>query len=96
MPAAAVREQLTELRGWTLESDGKAITRSFNTGDFATGMKLLNDVAEVAEAEQHHPDVQLTGYRHVRIDLTTHAIGGLSRNDLIVAAKINALPTAGE
>jgi len=49
-------------------------------------------VAELAEAEDHHPDLHLTGYRNLAIELSTHAIGGLSRNDFIVAAKIAELP----
>jgi 4a-hydroxytetrahydrobiopterin dehydratase len=52
-------------------------------------MELLNRVAEIAESEQHHPDLHLTGYRNVRIELTTHAIGGLSENDFILAAKVD-------
>ncbi|MEM1070565.1 MAG: 4a-hydroxytetrahydrobiopterin dehydratase, partial [Planctomycetota bacterium] len=58
---------------------------------FVEAMKILHQVADVAEAEQHHPDLHLTGYRKVRIDLTTHAIGGLSENDFIVAAKIDEM-----
>jgi 4a-hydroxytetrahydrobiopterin dehydratase len=54
-------------------------------------MELLNKIAEIAESEQHHPDLHLTGYRHVRVELTTHAIGGLSENDFILAAKIDAI-----
>ncbi|MGB7324175.1 MAG: 4a-hydroxytetrahydrobiopterin dehydratase [Rubripirellula sp.] len=77
--------------GWTIDDDGKAIFRKVNCGNFVKAMKLLQSIAEVAEAEQHHPDLHLTGYRHVRIDMTTHAIGGLSENDFIVAAKINQL-----
>ena len=82
--------QLAALDGWTLSDDATQIARTWNAGDFATGMRLLDRVAAIAEAEDHHPDVHLTGYRHVRIELTTHAIGGLSRNDFIVAAKIDA------
>ena len=51
----------------------------------------MNRIADVAESEQHHPDLHLTGYRNVRIDLMTHAIGGLSENDFIVAAKIDEI-----
>jgi 4a-hydroxytetrahydrobiopterin dehydratase len=54
-------------------------------------MAYLNRVAEIAEDEQHHPDLHLTGYRHVRIEITTHAIGGLSENDFILAAKIDEI-----
>ena len=67
------------------------ISRKITCKHFVEAMKLVNQVADVAEAEQHHPDLHLTGYRHLRIDLTTHAIGGLSENDFIVAAKIDEL-----
>ena len=50
--------------------------------------------ARVAEEEGHHPDLHLEGYRHVWIELSTHAIGGLSENDFILAAKIDELPVA--
>ncbi|HEY1187145.1 MAG TPA: 4a-hydroxytetrahydrobiopterin dehydratase, partial [Gemmata sp.] len=59
--------------------------------DFVTAMGFLQKVADLAEEEQHHPDLHLTGYRHVAVELSTHAIGGLSANDFIVAAKIDAL-----
>jgi 4a-hydroxytetrahydrobiopterin dehydratase len=45
----------------------------------------------LAEAEAHHPDLHITGYRHLTIELSTHAIGGLSENDFILAAKIDEL-----
>jgi 4a-hydroxytetrahydrobiopterin dehydratase len=54
-------------------------------------MKFLQKVADLAEAEEHHPDLHLTGYKHVAVVLSTHAIGGLSANDFIVAAKIDTL-----
>ena len=53
---------------------------------------LLPRVAELAESEGHHPDLHLVGYRNVAIELWTHAIGGLSENDFITAAKIDQLP----
>jgi 4a-hydroxytetrahydrobiopterin dehydratase len=56
------------------------------------GMKFFDAVARAAEAENHHPDLHLTGYRNVAIELWTHAIGGLSENDFILAAKIDRLP----
>ncbi|NND96198.1 MAG: 4a-hydroxytetrahydrobiopterin dehydratase [Pirellulaceae bacterium] len=78
---------------WTLGEDAKMISRKVGLKHFVEAMKLLNEIAEVAESEGHHPDLHLTGYRNVRIDLTTHAIGGLSENDFIVAAKIDQLLT---
>ena len=56
------------------------------------GIKFFNAVAELAEDEGHHPDLHLEGYRNVWIELWTHAIGGLSENDFILAAKIDELP----
>lgn len=76
---------------WSLDEAGKAIFRKVSCTHFVDAMKLLNRIAEVAEQEQHHPDLHLTGYRQVRVELTTHAIGGLSENDFIVAAKIDEL-----
>ncbi|WP_437228870.1 4a-hydroxytetrahydrobiopterin dehydratase [Planctomicrobium sp. SH661] len=85
---------LNGLSGWSLVDDGKAIERKWTVKNFVAGMEFLNRVAELAEEEQHHPDVHLTGYRKVKIELSTHAIGGLSENDFILAAKINDLPIA--
>jgi 4a-hydroxytetrahydrobiopterin dehydratase len=54
-------------------------------------MGKVNQIGELAEADGHHPDLHITGYRKLKIDLTTHAIGGLSENDFILAAKIDEL-----
>lgn len=56
------------------------------------GMRFFNKVAEIAEAEGHHPDLHIAGYRNVTIEIWTHAIDGLSENDFILAAKIDELP----
>ena len=56
------------------------------------GMGFLNQVARLAEDEGHHPDLHIEGYRHVWIEIWTHAVGGLSENDFILAAKIDGLP----
>jgi 4a-hydroxytetrahydrobiopterin dehydratase len=55
-------------------------------------MRFFNSVADVAESEGHHPDLHIVGYRNVAIEIWTHAIGGLSDNDFILAAKIDQLP----
>ena len=62
--------------------------------NFMTGIDFFNRVAQVAEDEGHHPDLHLEGYRNVWIELYTHAIGGLSENDFILAAKIDRLGVA--
>ena len=87
-PNEAIR-QLGQVEGWQLSSDQTSIHKSWTRKHFKDAMAFLNRVAEIAEAEQHHPDLHLTGYRHVRIALMTHAIGGLSENDFILAAKID-------
>ena len=75
----------------SFNDDATMITRKVNCKNFVRAIELVNQIAEVAESDQHHPDLHLTGYRNLRIDLMTHAIGGLSENDFIVAAKIDRL-----
>ena len=89
---SVVGELLTQVEGWTLASEGKAIRREWTVRNFMAGVHFLDEVAALAEAEGHHPDFHLTGYRQLAIDLTTHAVGGLTENDFILAAKINAIP----
>jgi 4a-hydroxytetrahydrobiopterin dehydratase len=86
------KQQLTKLSGWSLSSDGKRIRKEWTVKDFMAGIRFFNDCAKIAEADQHHPDLHLTGYRNVAIELSTHAIGGLSENDFILAAKIDQVP----
>ena len=68
------------------------MSRELTAKNFGAAMEFLNAIAVLAEDEGHHPDLHLTGYRNVRIELSTHAIGGLSMPDLVLAAKIDALP----
>lgn len=83
---------LKEVAGWQITEDSKGISREFITKNFMAAVNFINKVAQVAEGENHHPDIHLSGYRKLKIYLTTHALGGLSENDFIVAAKINELP----
>ena len=78
--------------GWTLNGNAKMISRELVMKNFTSAVKLIGKVADIANAEDHHPDVHLTSYRNLKIELSTHAIKGLSENDFIVAAKINELP----
>ena len=89
---AQAQEYLVQLPGWALADDGKSISQLYVMKDFLAAVQLISQIAQVAESEDHHPDIHLTGYRKLKIDLSTHALGGLSENDFIVAAKINALP----
>lgn len=79
---------LATLPGWT--RDGQGIARTFTFANHYEAMAFVNAVAWVSHREDHHPDLA-AGYREVRIRYTTHAIGGLSENDFICAAKIGKL-----
>ncbi len=86
------RQALLQLAdGWQLSADGKAISREFRFKDFYRTMSFVNALAHVANIEDHHPDLEV-GYDHCRVRYATHAIGGLSDNDFICAAKLDALP----
>ena len=91
-PIDQARIQLDRLPGWRLTHDGQRIRKDWTVKHFMAGMDFFNRVAELAEQDGHHPDIHLEGYRKVWIELWTHAIGGLSENDFILAAKIDQLP----
>lgn len=71
--------------------DGQAITRELKFEDFAQAIAFVNRVAEVAETHNHHPDIQLYGWNKVRLELSTHSEGGLTRADFDMAAHIDDL-----
>jgi 4a-hydroxytetrahydrobiopterin dehydratase len=89
---AEVTEDLQCVPDWRLAADGKSIRREWRVKDFTTALDFFQRIGQIAEGEDHHPDLHLTGYRNVAIELSTHAIGGLSENDFILAAKIDQLP----
>lgn len=91
LDAARIREYLPLTPGWVVDTEGKGIAREFVMKNFLAAVRAIGQIAEIAETENHHPDIHLTGYRKLRIYLTTHALGGLSENDFIVAAKVNTL-----
>ncbi len=81
---------LKQLEGWALSEDGTTICRRFGFKNFYQTMAFINAMAWIANAENHHPDFA-AGYNYCRVNYTTHAIGGLSENDFICAARVNAL-----
>ncbi|HTY49316.1 MAG TPA: 4a-hydroxytetrahydrobiopterin dehydratase [Steroidobacteraceae bacterium] len=88
---AAADEMLLNLDGgWSLTEDGRAICREFRFRDFYRTMSFVNALAHIANHEDHHPDLEV-GYNHCRVRFSTHAIGGLSENDFICAAKIDLI-----
>jgi len=95
LSAAEARRALRELSGdWQLIEEGKAIRREFKFRDFYRTMSFVNALAHIANVEDHHPDLEV-GYNYCRVRYSTHAIGGLSDNDLICAAKIDRIPRTG-
>lgn len=83
-----IKEYLPVVEGWFLIGD--QIKRDFKFKNFKEAMDFVNKVAKIAEAEGHHPDIYIF-YNKVNLTLYTHAVKGLSENDFILAAKINAL-----
>ena len=81
---------LDQLPGWELAEDNVSIVRTLKFNDFSATMSFINAMAYMAEQQGHHPDFS-AGYNFCEVHYTTHAIGGLSENDFICAAKINDL-----
>lgn len=81
-----VQEYLQQVAGW--KSEGEKIHKTFKFKNFSEAVKFINRMAELAESEGHHPDFAVH-YNIVEVTLWTHAIGGLSENDFILATKIN-------
>jgi 4a-hydroxytetrahydrobiopterin dehydratase len=92
MTVEQVKQHLAAVPDWTLTEDGKRIRRQWRIKDFVTALDFFNRIGAIAEQEDHHPDLHLVGYRNVTIEICTHALGGLSENDFILAAKIDMLP----
>lgn len=88
--ARQVAEHLAAVPRWS--SEGEAIHRDFQFKDFQAALAFLNRIADLAEEQGHHPDLLLHGWNKLRVTLSTHAIGGLSRNDFILAAHVDRLP----
>ncbi len=84
------KKLLEQIPGWTLNDEATEISRTFEFKNYYQTMAFVNALAWIAHREDHHPDVELA-YRRCRVRYSTHAIGGLSENDFICAAKANAL-----
>lgn len=87
------REYLEVLSGWTLSEDSRAIRKEYKFKDFKEVIRFFNRIAQIADQENHHPDLKIS-YSRVGVELSTHAIKGLSENDFILAAKFDAVNQA--
>jgi 4a-hydroxytetrahydrobiopterin dehydratase len=83
-------EFLKKLDKWELRSDGKEIIKTFQFKDYYRTMAFVNAVAWIANYEGHHPDLEVH-YDHCKVAFSTHAVNGLTENDFICAAKVDAL-----
>lgn len=85
------RAYLKNVKEWKLVDADTKIQKDFVFADFVSVIEFVNKVAKLAEDENHHPDIFIHSYKKLNITLSTHAIEGLSENDFILAAKIDAL-----
>jgi 4a-hydroxytetrahydrobiopterin dehydratase len=86
LSAVEAEKLAQEVPEWSLGD--QAIEREFKFKDFRQAMDFVNKVADIAEGQDHHPDIFIS-YNKVRLTLSTHKVGGLSQNDFILAAKID-------
>ncbi|CAI0424485.1 unnamed protein product [Linum tenue] len=93
MTEESAAQMMPKVSGWSLvNEDGKLkLNRSWRAKSFTNGLELFQLVGNIAETEGHHPDLHLVGWNDVKIEIWTHAVGGLTENDFILAAKINQL-----
>ncbi|OGM32966.1 hypothetical protein A2803_05225 [Candidatus Woesebacteria bacterium RIFCSPHIGHO2_01_FULL_44_21] len=80
-----------EVPNWEVYDNKTKIKREFEFENFVKAIAFVNKIAEVAESEGHHPNIYVYDYKKVRVELWTHKIGGLHRNDFVLAAKIDGL-----
>ncbi|WP_243043006.1 4a-hydroxytetrahydrobiopterin dehydratase [Dyella sedimenti] len=90
LDTSRVAELLASLPGWQRTDDGKAIVKDFKFPDFHHTLGFINAVGFMANQEDHHPDLK-AGYGHCQVLWSTHDVGGLSLNDFICAARVEAL-----
>ena len=89
LTAGEAGDRLRWIPGWILEYP--RLVRRLSFDDFATALEFVAQVGALAEDQGHHPDLHLTDYREVEVVLWTHAVGGLSDNDFVLAREIEAL-----
>ncbi len=75
---------------WKLSENNDLISRSFELNNFAEALELVNKIGELADSEQHHPDINL-GWGYVEVYLSTHDIGGISDKDITLAQAIDKI-----
>jgi 4a-hydroxytetrahydrobiopterin dehydratase len=87
---AQVQTLLTEVMGYALDAEGATITKHYAFADFYETIAFVNALAYIANQEDHHPDLAVS-YNKCQVSFSTHDAGGLTENDFICAARVNAL-----
>ncbi len=87
-----IKNFLPQLKDWKVSDDNKWISRRFSFKNFYETMAFVNAVAWISNQEDHHPDMEV-GYNYCLMKYNTHAVNGLTQNDFICAAKVDALET---
>lgn len=90
LDSAEIGKLMQHLPGWNTSEDGKAIVKDFRFDDFHRTLGFINAVGFMANREDHHPDLE-AGYGHCQVLWSTHDVDGLSMNDFICAARVEAL-----
>ncbi|MEO8747202.1 MAG: 4a-hydroxytetrahydrobiopterin dehydratase [Rhodanobacter sp.] len=90
LDAAQIARLLSQLSGWQLDTSAHTLTKDFRFPDFHHTLGFINAVGFIANQQDHHPDLE-AGYGHCTLRWSTHDVGGLSRNDFICAARVDAL-----
>lgn len=93
LDAARVRDLLESLPEWQAAGDGKSIAKTFRFRDFHETLGFVNAIGWMANREDHHPDLEV-GYNRCVVHWSTHDVGGLSMNDFICAARVEAIANA--
>ena len=88
-----IRKLLAVLPGWELAKDGRRIAKTFRFGNFYETLGFVNAIGWMANQQDHHPDLEV-GYNRCVVNWSTHDVGGLSMNDFICAAKVEAITLA--
>lgn len=90
LTAAECEDLLKQVSGWNIEDGNKKISKGYKFSDFMQAMSLANEIAQLAEEENHHPDL-LVRWGELKIEIWTHKVDGLTENDFILASKIDRL-----
>ncbi|MFH1311102.1 MAG: 4a-hydroxytetrahydrobiopterin dehydratase [Nanoarchaeota archaeon] len=91
LPIAQINENLGRISGWNLEDNGKSIIKHLEFQNFKEAVDFINKVAEIAERENHHPEIKLYNCSNLQIKLTTLSAQGLTKKDFDVAFEIDKI-----